>query len=122
MRQRLIQRGEFRHTSGEELTYRLLDEDLAPTAIFAANNAIAMGVIDALEERGLRVPQDIALVSFDDLPNTSHLFPFLTVVAQPAYDMGVNAAQLLLSRLNSEVDLRPRQVLLPSRLMAESTA
>ncbi len=76
-----------------------------------------MGVIDALGTRGLRIPQDIALVSFDDLPNTSHLFPFLTVVTQPAYDMGVNAAQLLLSRLNSEVPLRPRHVVLPTRLV-----
>jgi hypothetical protein len=76
-----------------------------------------MGVIDALEKRGLRVPQDIALVSFDDLPNASRLFPFLTVVAQPVYDMGVNAAQLLLSQLTSEVPLRPRHVVLPVRLV-----
>jgi LacI family transcriptional regulator len=114
--QRLIRRGEFRRSTGQELTHQLLDEGLNPSAIFATNNAIAMGVIDALGARGLRIPQDIALVSFDDLPNTSDLFPFLTVVTQPAYDMGVNAAQLLLSRLNSEVELRPRQVMLPSRL------
>ena len=114
---RLQRRGEYRNATGEELTYRLLDEGLNPSAIFAANNAIAMGVIDALEMRGLCIPQDVALVSYDDLPDASHLFPFLTVVAQPAYDMGVNAAQLLLSRLNSEVDLRPRHVVLPVRLI-----
>ena len=114
---RLIKRGEFRSNMGQELTHQLLDEGLSPTAIFATNNAIAMGVIDAVGARGLRIPQDMALVSFDDLPNTSHLFPFLTVVTQPAYDMGVNAAQLLLSRLNSEVELRPRQVVLPTRLV-----
>ena len=115
--QRLIQRGEFRHTSGEELTYRLLDEDLAPTAIFAANNAIAMGVIDAAAKRNLRIPQDIALVAFDDVPSASRLFPFLTVVAQPVYEIGVHATQLLLSRLDSEVSLQPRHVVLPSRLI-----
>ena len=114
---RLIRRGEFRSNMGQELAHQLLDEGLNPSAIFATNNAIAMGVIDAVGARGLRIPQDIALVSFDDLPNTSHLFPFLTVVTQPAYDMGVNAAQLLLSRLNSEVELRPRQVVLPTRLV-----
>ena len=114
---RLIVHGEFRSGMGQALTHGLLDEGLEPSAIFATNNAIAMGVIDALGERGLRIPQDIALVSFDDLPNTSHLFPFLTVVTQPAYDMGVNAAQLLLSRLNSEVELRPRHVVLPTRLV-----
>lgn len=114
---RLIRRGEYRTSTGEDLTLQLIDEDLNPSAIFATNNAIAMGAINALEKRGLRIPQDIALVSFDDLPNASHLFPFLTVVAQPAYDMGVNAAQLLFSRLDSEVKLRPRHVVLPSRLI-----
>jgi LacI family transcriptional regulator len=114
---KLIRRGEFRTVSGEELTHQLLDEGLVPTAIFAANNAIALGVIDAVAKRGLRIPQDIALVCFDDLPNASHLFPFLTVVAQPVYDLGVNAAQLLLSRLDSEATLRPRHVVLPSRLI-----
>lgn len=113
----LIKRGEFRAASGEQLTNQLLDEALNPTAIFAANNAIAMGVIDALEKRGLRIPHDIALVCFDDFPNASRFFPFLTVAVQPAYDMGVNAAQLLLSRLDAEVKLQPRQVVLPTRLI-----
>ncbi|UCC85885.1 MAG: substrate-binding domain-containing protein [Anaerolineales bacterium] len=114
---RLIKRGEFRAVSGERLTYQLLDEGLEPTAIFAANNVIALGVIDALEKRGLRIPQDVALVCFDDFPNASRFFPFLTVAVQPAYDMGVNAAQLLLSRLDAELGLRPRQVVLPTRLI-----
>lgn len=114
---RLIRYGEFRVASGERLTYQLLDEGLAPTAIFAANNAIAMGVIDALETRSLRVPQDIALVSFDDFPNASRFFPFLTVVVQPAYDMGMNAAQLLLSRLDPQANLHPRRVVLPTYLI-----
>ena len=113
----LIRRGEFRAASGEKLTHQLLAEDPTITAIFAANNAIALGVIDAVSRRGLRIPQDIALVCFDDLPDASRLFPFLTVVAQPVYDLGVNAAQLLLSRLDGEVNLRPRHVVLPSRLI-----
>jgi LacI family transcriptional regulator len=114
---RLIRRGEYRATVGQDLMAQVLDEGLAPTAVFAANNAIAIGVIAAMEERGLSVPHDIALVCYDDLPTASRFFPFLTVVAQPAYDMGVNAAQLLLSRLGSEVNLQPRQVVLPSRLV-----
>jgi len=114
---RLIRRGEYRATSGEQLTRQLFDEGLRPTAIFAANNAIAMGVIDAIRARGLFIPQDIALVCFDDLANASHLYPFLTVAVQPAYEMGTNAAQLLLSRLESEVPLQPRHVVLPVRLI-----
>jgi LacI family transcriptional regulator len=114
---RLIKQGEYRATSGEELTNQVLDEGLSPTAIFAANNTIAVGVIQALGKHGLRVPQDIALVCFDDLPDVSRLFPFLTVVTQPAYDMGMNAVQLLLSRLDGEVGLRSRRVVLPTRLI-----
>jgi len=113
----LIKQGEYRITSGEEMTRQVLDEGLNPTAVFAANNAIAVGVIQALGQRGLHIPQDIALVCFDDLPNVSRLFPFLTVAVQPAYDMGVNAAQLLLSRLDSGVSLLPRHVVLPTRLI-----
>jgi hypothetical protein len=59
----------------------------------------------------------VALVCFDDLPYVSRLFPFLTVVVQSAYAMGVNAAQLLLSRLDSEVSLQPRHIVLPTRLI-----
>jgi len=114
---RLIKRGEYRIVSGEELIHPVLDEGLNPTAIFAANNAIAMGAIQALGKRGLHIPQDIALVCFDDFPSLSRIFPFLTVVVQPAYDMGVNAAQLLLSRLDSEGNLQPRRVVLPTRLV-----
>ncbi|MBP7962835.1 MAG: substrate-binding domain-containing protein [Caldilineaceae bacterium] len=113
----LVKYGEYRSISGERLTHQLLNAETKPTAIFAANNAIAMGILDALDARGLRVPEDIALVCFDDLPNTSRLFPFLTVAAQPAYDIGANAAQLLLSRMESDTPIAPRQVVLPTRLI-----
>jgi LacI family transcriptional regulator len=113
----LIRIGEYRSISGERLTHQLLESERRPSAIFAANNVIALGVIDALSAHGLRVPQDMALVCFDDLPNTSRLFPFLTVAVQPAYDLGANAAQLLLSRLESEQLPPPRHVILPTRLI-----
>ncbi len=114
---RLIWYGEYKALSGERMMAQALDAGGAPDAVFAANNAIAMGVIDELERRGLRIPHDIALVSFDDLPNTSRLFPFLTVAVQPAYEIGANAAQLLLSRLDAAVPLQPRHVVLPTRLI-----
>jgi DNA-binding LacI/PurR family transcriptional regulator len=99
------------------LTNQLLDEGLRPTAIFATNNSIAMGIVDAVDQRSLRIPQDIALVSFDDIPHLSHVFPFLTVAVQPAYEMGIKAAQLLLSRLNGESDSQPCQIVLPTCLI-----
>lgn len=113
---RLVKVGEYHATSGERLAHQLLDEGLGHTAIFAANNAIMIGAVDALGKRGLQVPQDMAMVCFDDLPNTSHFFPFLTVAALPSYEMGVYATQLLLGRLEGEVDLGARYVILPARL------
>lgn len=114
---RLIRRGGFSWQAGSELTKQILDEGLAPTAIFAANNAIALGVISALGERGLRIPGDVALVCFDDYPYIASFFPFLTVVAQSVYEMGATAAQLLLERLESPASLPARRVVLPVRLI-----
>jgi LacI family transcriptional regulator len=114
---RLIRRGEFRAASGEHMVGPLLDGDVHPTAIFAANNTLAQGALEALGKRGLRVPEDVALVCFDDFSDFSAFFPFMTVVAQPAYEMGSNAAQLLFSRLQSETALPPRCVVLPARLV-----
>lgn len=113
----LIRRGEFRACSGEELGRGLLDGADTPTAIFAANNAIALGVIDAITAASLRIPQDVALVTFDDFANASHLFPFLTVAVQPAYEMGCEAARLLLERLAGSVERVPRHTVLPCRLI-----
>lgn len=114
---RLIKRGEFRASSGEELANQVFSEGLHPTAIFATNNAIAMGVIKVVDQRGLRIPQDIALVCFDDFPNLSSVFPFLTVAVQPAYDMGAKAAELLLGRLSNSDNLPPRHTIFPTRII-----
>lgn len=114
---RLIRRGGFSMPAGRALAGQLLDEGLAPTAIFAANNSIALGVVEAVGARGLRIPADLALVCFDDYPYVASFFPFLTIVAQPAYDMGSQAAQLLLQRLESPAPLEPRRVVFPVQMI-----
>jgi len=113
----LILRGEYRASSGRAMTRELLASALAPTAILATNNAIASGVLEELKSQGKNVPLDMALVCFDEIPEMERFFPFLTSVVQPAYDMGVNATQLLLSRISSSNPLRSRQVVLPTRLI-----
>ena len=113
----LVCYGEFREASGREMMDQLLERCANLTAVFASNNAIALGAIGALAARGLRVPQDVALVCFDDLSSTSQLFPFLTVAAQPAYEMGLEAARLLLSALETKTRAAPRHIMLPSRLI-----
>lgn len=95
----LILRGEFKCSSGKALTRSLLEKNMHPTAIYATNNSIALGAIQAINQFGLHIPQDLALVCFDDIPYLSELFPFLTVAVQPAYEMGFQAARLLLNRL-----------------------
>ena len=114
---RLLRHGRFSWQSGAELTGQILDEGLAPTAIFAANNALSQGAVAAVGQRGLRIPSDIALACFDDYPYIASIFPFLTVVSQPAYDMGTKAAELLVSRLQAPASLRPRCEVLPVQLI-----
>jgi len=114
---KMVRRGEFRAVSGAHMANQLLDEGIRPDAILAANSALALGALDALQRHGLCVPEDVSLVCFDDLGMLSVSFPFMTVIAQPGYEMGSNAAQLLFSRLHSTQFLPPRRVVLPTRLI-----
>ena len=97
---------------------RMAEEVLAasddpPTAIFAANNFIAFGAVRALRELGLRVPEDISVVAFDDLPVEWVSDPFLTVAAQPAYEIGRRAAEMMIDRLVGERTTAGESVVLP---------
>ena len=80
--------GAFTQDSGYEMACQALAASPQPTALFAANNFIAIGALKAVQDHGLRVPEDIAMVGFDDLPPALVTFPFFTVVSQPAYQMG----------------------------------
>jgi LacI family transcriptional regulator len=112
-----IQWGKFTQTSGYEATKRLLESDPRPTALVAGNNFIAIGAMIALKEAGCRVPEDIAIVAFDDLPPALTIEPFFTAVVQPAYEMGFQAAQLLISRLTGERKADYIEIVLPSKLV-----
>jgi LacI family transcriptional regulator len=91
--------GTFTEDAGYDLTFEALEADPRPTALFACNNFMAAGVLRALRQAGLRLPQDVSLVAFDDLPSWMLIEPFLTVADQPAYEMGRQAAELLIARL-----------------------
>jgi LacI family transcriptional regulator len=109
----LIAPGGSRRDSAHAATLSLLDLPDPPTAIISANNAMTIGVLAALRERGRRVPEDIALVAFDDFEWADLFAPRLTVIAQPTAQLGRQAVQLLLSRLE-EPSLPPRSVRLPA--------
>jgi LacI family transcriptional regulator len=88
-----------------------------PTAIFCANNFIGFGAIRALREAGLRVPEDMSVVAFDDLPEEWVSDPFLTVAAQPAYEIGQRSATLLLNQLAGHHEPTGESVVLPFELI-----
>jgi LacI family transcriptional regulator len=118
----LIIQGEFKQESGYQIVKRLAERQPCPTAIFAANNLIAVGALQALRELGLRVPEDMALVCFDDIPYASAIEPFLTVAAQPAYEMGKTAAQLLLERMAATRNIRTREVVFAPELVVRQSS
>jgi DNA-binding LacI/PurR family transcriptional regulator len=88
-----------------------------PTAIFGTNNFISIGVLKALKDAGLRVPEDVSVVGFDDLPDSMVVDPVLTVAAQPAYEMGSQAAELLLKRISAELPESNQEVILPTEII-----
>ena len=102
-------------------TLRLLDLQEPPTAIFAVNNIAVIGVAEAVRERGLEIPRDLALVCFDDIEHASRFQPFLTVMAQPAETFGTIATQLLLDRLAGRVGDRRRIVVLAADFIVRTS-
>lgn len=87
-----------------------------PTALVTGNNAMTIGVVQALHESGMRVPGDVALAAFDDFPWADAFSPRLTVVAQPFAEIGREAVRMLLERMGSP-DTEPRSVRLPTRFV-----
>jgi len=116
----LIAFGASQHEPARAAVHRLLDLKDSPTALVAGNNAMTIGVLHALRERGLSVPGDIALVAFDDFEWSDLFQPRLTVIAQPTSAIGAQAVQLLLSRLD-EPNRPPQSVRLqPTFIHRES--
>jgi LacI family transcriptional regulator len=118
----LVLHGEFNQASGYAMAQQALALNPRPTALFAANNFIAIGAYRALRDAGLRVPEDISLVTFDDLPAPLVMEPFLTVAGQPAYEMGRQATELLLARLGGEGPAEPQEIVLPIELIVRQSS
>jgi LacI family transcriptional regulator len=102
---------------GFEGMRQLLELDEPPTAVFAVNNLVAVGAIEAVRAHRLEVPDDVALVCFDDIEYASRLYPFLTVMAQPAETLGTLGTQLLLERIEGRAPEQPRVVVLPAQFV-----
>ncbi|MEM6429646.1 MAG: LacI family DNA-binding transcriptional regulator [Deinococcota bacterium] len=92
----LIQEGHFEQRQGFLAAQALLSLPNPPTAIFAANDVSSIGVLQAARHADLRVPKDLSIVGFDDIPRAAHTYPALTTVHQPLVEMGRTAVSLLL--------------------------
>jgi DNA-binding LacI/PurR family transcriptional regulator len=106
----LIAVGDFSTASGEAAAQRLLACPQPPTAIFALNDRMAFGVVRAAADRGLRVPDDLSVVGFDDISQAALLTPALTTVRQPGYALGVAAARLLFALLDGAHPAPPEPI------------
>lgn len=106
---------------GYTLVQSLLESDPAPTALFATNNFLAIGAVYALRESGFSVPEDMAIVCFDELDNRTVLDPFFTSMNQQAYEMGVKAMDLLLKQINKELKGTEKIYLDPQLFVRHST-
>jgi LacI family transcriptional regulator len=119
----LVKVGSSRLEGGHQAAQELLATAMRPTAIFATNNLMAIGLMRAVAERGLRCPEDISVACFDDFDWASVFHPRLTTVAQPTYEMGSRAAELLLAHLNGSPMIDPQTcVLAPTLVIRDSCA
>lgn len=111
---RYLQHGDYQADSGRRAAARFLDLSDPPSVIFAADNLMALGAMDEFRHRGLRVPDDIGLAAFDDIPWFLHTDPPLTAISQPTGALGHAAVRALIDLLEG----RPAEsVILPARLV-----
>ncbi|MFC0470624.1 LacI family DNA-binding transcriptional regulator [Halalkalibacter kiskunsagensis] len=109
---------DYKQQTENNITDKLLElpSHQKPTAIFAANNFIAANMMKKLTERGIDVPNDVAFVCFDDFDSFSNLHSFLTVAAQPAYDLGYMGVQMLVDKIEGNSNLDNRRIVLPPEI------
>lgn len=121
IRKELIKTGSFHREHAIENATDLIRAEPAPTAIFAANNILAEGVLIALDQQGLRVPRDVSVVAFDDVEWMSMVEPPLSTVRQPVADMARSAAELLLRRLREGRDGPPSTVVFRTEFLERAS-
>ena len=112
--------GDFSIESGQRAMRELLDQDPPPTAVFACNDLMAIGALDTANEMNRRVPQDVAIVGFDNIPETQVIRPRLTTIAQHPDTIGRHLAQIIFSRINGTTDTR-QVIKIPCTLIERGT-
>jgi LacI family transcriptional regulator len=118
----LVRDGDFTAHGGYQAMLGFLSQPPPPSAVFAANDVMAMGALVALREAGRRVPKDVAVVGFDDVPLAGLITPRLTTVAQFQENLGVRAAEMLLERLGGRAPEHGRSEEMPYELIVRESA
>lgn len=118
----MIRVGKFDVQSGYEQTVGLLKLAEPPTAVFVSNALMTLGFLRALNEAGVRCPRDVALVSFDDMDWFDFSQPKISAVAQPAYELGAKAAELLVKRIAGKLSGLPSRKVMPTRLVIRDSS
>ena len=118
----LIRHADFREAEAEVAAASLLGSRRPPDSLFVANATMALGALAALAARRLRPGRDIGIVAIDDAPWARLLTPGLSVVAQPGYEIGATAAQLLLERVAGDRERPPHDIVLPTRLIVRASS
>ncbi|WND32840.1 LacI family DNA-binding transcriptional regulator (plasmid) [Streptomyces sp. BB1-1-1] len=113
--------GSFTHASGVAAMRQLLDQSPELDAVFAASDSMATGALHVLRQAGRRVPEDVAVVGFDDSPVAADTDPPLTSVRQPLEEMGREMARLMIARLNNEPVAETKLVLNPALVIRQSS-
>jgi LacI family transcriptional regulator len=116
----LVVAGNFLQPGGFAATTQLLSLPKPPTAIFAANDLTAFGALEAVKELGLRVPHDISVIGFDDIPMASQVYPPLTTIRQPLAEMGRAAVRMMIAKLRG-VEPPSQRITLTTELVVRGT-
>lgn len=112
---------DYTFKSGFDAATSLLSQEKRPTALFCISDMLALGAIASAREMGFRVPEDVSVVGFDDVEHTTMFHPHITTIAQPCYQLGVKAMEMLEGQINHSPSVT--EALLPYKLMVrESTA
>jgi len=115
--EQLVRYGAYTDESGAKAMSDLLELDRLPTAVFVASDVVALGALAAIRDAELRVPDDMALVSFDDIPLAQYIDPPLTSVRLPAYGLGWGAGEMLMRLILEKDTVTSTRVLLETELV-----
>lgn len=113
--------GDFMRETGYQAVSQILALDPPPTALFASNDSMAIGALSALHEANVRVPEEIAVVGFDDIPSAQYMNPPLSTVHVPIYELGTRAVELVIRQMNGALEDEKKDSVLATKLMPRAS-